>query len=157
PRHWRQSRASAVFDERDAEHQQNLAAKKQLADEAEKLLPITDLAATRDALRSIQDRWAQIGHVPRADKAGIERRLQQVEKALRSAEDTRWKRTNPEARARASATVDQLTVSIAKLEKERDAASAAGKQRDVEKAEAAISARREWLAQAESTLAEFSE
>ncbi len=148
---------SAVFDERDAEHQQNLAKKKQLADEAEKLLPITDLAATRDALRSIQDRWAQIGHVPRADKADIERRLQQVEKALRSAEDTRWKRTNPEARARASATVDQLTVSIAKLEKERDAASAAGKQRDVEKAEAAISARREWLAQAESTLAEFSE
>lgn len=148
---------SAVFDERDAEHQQNLAKKKQLADEAEKLLPVTDLAATRESLRSIQDRWAQIGHVPRADKASIERRLQQVEQALRSAEDTRWKRTNPEAHARASATVDQLTVSIAKLEKERDAASAAGDQRDVEKAEAAITARREWLEQAESTLAEFSE
>ena len=148
---------SAVFDERDAEHQQNLAKKKQLADEAEKLLPIKDLASTREALRSIQDRWAQIGHVPRADKAAIEKRLQQVEHALRSAEDTRWKRTNPEARARASATVDQLTVSIAKLEKEREAASAAGKERDVEKAETAIAARREWLAQAESTLAEFSE
>lgn len=148
---------SAVFDERDAEHQQNLAKKQQLADEAEKLLPISDLAATRVALRSIQDRWAQIGHVPRADKAGIEKRLQQVEQALRAAEDTRWKRTNPEARARASATVDQLTVSIAKLEKQRDAAAAAGKQRDVEKAETAIAARREWLAQAESTLAEFSE
>jgi hypothetical protein len=148
---------SAVFDERDAEQRQNLTQKQQLADEAEKLLPITDLAATREALRSIQDRWAQIGHVPRADKAGIEKRLQQVEQALRAAEDTRWKRTNPEARARASATVDQLTVSIAKLEKERDKAAAAGRQGDVEKTEAAIVARREWLAQAESTLAEFSE
>jgi hypothetical protein len=148
---------SAVFDERDAEQQQNLAKKQQLADEAEKLLPITDLAAARDALRSIQDRWAQIGHVPRADKAGIERRLQQVERALREADDARWKRTNPEARARAAATVDQLTASIAKLEKERDAAAASGKQRDVDDAEAAITARRAWLAQAESTLAEFSE
>ena len=115
-------------------------------------------AATRVALRSIQDRWAQIGHVPRADKAA-HREAAAAGRAgtSRSAEDTRWKRTNPEARARASATVDQLTVSIAKLEKQRDAAAAAGKQRDVEKAETAIAARREWLAQAESTLAEFSE
>ena len=71
---------------------------------------------------AIQDRWAEIGHVPRADKAGIERRLQQVEQALRAAEDARWKRTNPEARARAAATVEQLMTSISKLEKERDTA-----------------------------------
>ncbi len=148
---------SAVFDERDAEQQQNLAQKQQLADEAEKILPITDLASARDALRSIQDRWSQIGHVPRADKPAIERRLQQVEQALRAADDARWKRTNPEARARASATVEQLTASIAKLEKEREVAVTAGKQRDADEADAAIAARREWLAQAEATLAEFSE
>ncbi len=148
---------SAVFDERDAEQQQNLAKKQELADEAEKLLPISDLNAARTSLRSIQDRWAQIGHVPRADKPAIERRLQQVEQAMRSAEETKWKRSNPEARARAAATVEQLTASIAKLEKQRDAAAAAGKSGDVEKAEAAIAARREWLAQAEETLREFSD
>ncbi|MCZ3388559.1 MAG: DUF349 domain-containing protein [Actinomycetia bacterium] len=148
---------SAVFDERDAEQLQNLAKKKGLADEAEKLVPITDLNAARTSLRSIQDRWAQIGHVPRADKPAIERRLQQVEQALRSAEETKWKRSNPEARARAAAAVEQLTTSILKLEKQRDAGVAAGKSSDVEKAEAAIAARREWLVQAESTLNEFSE
>ena len=44
---------SAVFDERDAEQQQNLARpSRQLADEAETLLPVEDLAAARAALRS---------------------------------------------------------------------------------------------------------
>ncbi len=148
---------SAVFDERDAEQQQNLAKKQALADEAEKLLPVEDLGATRTSLRAIQDRWAEIGHVPRADKPAIEKRLQQVEQAVRAAEETRWKRSNPEARARAAATVDQLTASIAKLRRQRDAAVAAGKQRDVEEADAAIAAREEWLAQAESTLREFSD
>jgi hypothetical protein len=147
---------SAVFDERDAEQQQNLAKKQALADEAERLVPVKDLEAARSALRSIQDRWAQIGHVPRADKSTIERRLQQVEQAVREAENARWKRTNPEARARAAATVEQLTASIAKLEKQRDAAAAAGKTSEVDKAEAAIAARREWLVQAQSALEEFS-
>ncbi|MCZ3387098.1 MAG: DUF349 domain-containing protein [Actinomycetia bacterium] len=148
---------STVFDERDAEQQANFTKKQQLAEEAEALVPISDLNAARTALRSIQDRWAEIGHVPRAEKASIERRLQQVEQALRGAEETRWKRSNPEARARASATVEQLTTSIAKLEKQRTAAAAAGKSTDVEKSEAAIAARREWLEQAQNTLQEFSD
>ncbi len=148
---------SAVFDVRDAEQQQNLAKKQALADEAEKLLPIGDLNAARTSLRSIQDRWAQIDHVPRADKPAIERRLQQVEQAVRAAEETKWKRSNPEARARAAATVEQLTASIAKLEKAREAAATAGKLGDVEKAEEAIAARKEWLVQAEDTLREFSD
>ena len=147
---------SAVYGERDAEQQQNLAAKQKLADEAERLLPVTDLDAARSSLRSIQDRWADIGHVPRADKQAVERRLQQVEQALRKADDARWQRTNPEGKARAEATITQLTSSIAKLEAEREKASAAGKTADVEKADAALEARRQWLAQAEAALQEFS-
>lgn len=151
------SARSAVLDERDAEQQQNLAKKLVLAEEAEKLLPVKDLNAARSSLRGIQDRWAEIGHVPRADKPAVEKRLHHVEQAVRSAEETRWKRSNPEARARAAATVEQLTASIAKLHKQREAALAAGKRRDVEEAEAAIAAREEWLVQAESTLEEFSD
>jgi hypothetical protein len=147
---------SAVFDERDAEQQQNLEAKQKLADEAEALLPVKDLSAARSALRSIQDRWAGIGHVPRADKQAIERRLQQVELAVRKAEDARWQQSNPEARARAEATIAQLTSSIAKLEAEREKAEAAGRTSDIEKADAALEARRQWLAQAQSSLQEFS-
>ena len=147
---------SAVLDERDAEHQKNLEAKQKLADEAEALLPVKDLGAARTALRSIQDRWADIGHVPRADKQAIERRLQAVESEVRRAEDARWKQTNPEAKARAEATIDQLTSSIAKLEADREKAAAAGRTADIEKADAAIEARRQWLTQAEKALAEFS-
>jgi hypothetical protein len=150
------SARSAVYDERDADQKHNLEAKQKLADEAEALLPVKDLEATRTTLRSIQDRWAEIGHVPRADKQAIERRLHLVEQAVRKAEDSRWQRTNPEARARAQATIAQLTTSIAKLEAERDKATAAGRASDVDKAEAALEARRQWLAQAESALEEFS-
>lgn len=146
---------SEVFSERDAEQQQNLQAKQQLAEEAERLLPVKDLDAARSSLRSIQDRWAQIGHVPRADRPAVERRLQQVEQAVRQAEETRWKRTNPEARARASATADQLTASIAKLEKQLAAARASGDSRTEDEVQAALTARREWLEQAQATLEEF--
>jgi hypothetical protein len=149
------SARAEVFSERDAEQQQNLQAKQQLADEAERLLPVKDLDAARSSLRSIQDRWAQIGHVPRADRPAVERRLQQVEQAVRQAEETRWKRTNPEARARASATADQLTASIAKLEKQLAAAQASGDSRAADEAQAALTARREWLEQAQATLEEF--
>jgi hypothetical protein len=147
---------SAVYDERDADQKQNLEAKQKLADEAEALVPVKDLEAARTTLRSIQDRWADVGHVPRADKQAIERRLHLVEQAVRKAEDARWQQTNPEARARAQATIAQLTSSIAKLEAERETALTAGRAADVEKADAALDARRQWLAQAESALEEFS-
>ena len=150
------SARSEVYGERDAEQKKNLEAKQKLADEAEKLLPVKDLEAARTSLRSIQDRWADIGHVPRDQKAGIERRLQQVEQALRKADDARWQQTNPEGRARAQATIDQLTSSIAKLEAEREKAVTAGRTADIEKADAALDARRQWLQQAESALKEFS-
>ena len=45
---------------------------------------------------------------------------------------------------------------IAKLERQAAAAQAAGKNREVEQAQAAIAARQEWLAEAERALAEFS-
>lgn len=147
---------SAAFSERDAELGDNLAAKLQLLAQAEQLLPVTDAAVARSQLRTIQDKWSAIGHVPRADKERVEKRLQAVEQAIRSHEDARWQRSNPEARARATATVEQLTKSLAKLEKERAAAQQAGNDQAAGKATEAIEARREWLAQAEQSLAEFS-
>jgi hypothetical protein len=146
---------TAAFAERDAHLTENLTAKLALVEQAEALLPPTDLPAARAGLRAIQDKWAGIGHVPRGDRDRVEKRLQRVEQTLREAEESRWRRTNPEARARASATVDQLTKSIAKLEKERAAAEQSGNAGAVAKADEAIAARREWLTQAEQTVAEF--
>ncbi|HVQ87367.1 MAG TPA: DUF349 domain-containing protein [Actinomycetes bacterium] len=147
---------SAAFTERDAGLADNLAAKLALATEAEKLLPVQDPAAARAALRKIQDKWAEIGHVPRSDRDAIEKRLQAVEQAVRDTEETRWRRSNPEARARATATLEQLTKSIGKLEKQLSAAQEKGDTSGAKKTQEAIDARREWMAQAEQSLAEFS-
>jgi hypothetical protein len=146
---------NADLDQRDAGFRENQTRKEELLAEAQKLLPVTDLGAARRALRGIQARWEEIGPVPRETKPRLEGALRDVERAVAEAEQAEWKRTNPEARARAEATVRQLEASIAKFEKELDKARTAGQQRKVDDAEAALTARREWLAQARAALDEF--
>ena len=146
---------TAALSEREEAYQGNLAAKEAILNEAEALLPITDWKTARAALRGFQDRWEAAGRVPREAVRSLEARLRKVEDAVRAAEQSEWQRTNPEARARAQATVEQLQGSIADLEKRLAAASAAGKEREVSETEAALEARRAWLAEAEKALADF--
>ncbi|HZB30999.1 MAG TPA: DUF349 domain-containing protein, partial [Streptosporangiaceae bacterium] len=75
---------------------------------------------------------------------------------VRQAEEAEWRRTNPEARARAEATVAQLRTSIEQLQQRLDKARSAGRDKDAKDAEEALAARRAWLEEAERTLAEFS-
>lgn len=150
------SARSATFDARDAGQADNLKAKQALADEADELLPVGDLASAKAALRSIQERWEKVGHVPRTDKERVESRLRRVEQAVRDAEDRKWKRTNPEARARAEATIEQLNEVIAKLEKQLAAANAAGDAAKITAATEGLEARQAWLAEAQRALEEFS-
>jgi Domain of Unknown Function (DUF349) len=147
---------SEVFAARDAGLSENLEKKRVLVTEAEALLPVTDQKSARAALRSIHERWEAVGHVPRADRDAIEGRLKKVDDAVRGAEEAEWARSNPEARARAEATVSQLRTSIANLEAEAEKARAAGQDKKVTDAESAIEARRGWLVEAEKTLTEFS-
>ncbi|HTY72789.1 MAG TPA: DUF349 domain-containing protein [Actinomycetes bacterium] len=146
---------SAALAEREADLSDNLAAKEALATEAEKLVPVGDLATTKATLRDIQERWEKVGHVPRGDRERVEGRLRRVEQAVRDAEEARWRRSNPEARARAQATVEQLEAAIAKLQREESAAEAAGDDRAVTRARESIEARRLWLVEAERALADF--
>ncbi|MCA2188002.1 DUF349 domain-containing protein [Nonomuraea cavernae] len=153
--HFFQAR-SAVFAERDASLAANAEAKEQLLAEAEKILPVTDVRTARSALRHIVERWEAAGPVPREQRDRLEGGLRKVDDAVRKAEDNEWKRSNPEARARAQSTVDQLRTSIEQLEKRLAKAEAAGRAKDVKEAEEALTARRSWLEEAERTLAEFS-
>ena len=146
---------NADLDRRDAGFKENLARKEELLVEAKALLPVTDLKAAKSALRAVQERWEEVGPVPRDAKSRIEGQLRDVERAVADAEQAEWQRTNPEARARAEATVRQLEASLEKFETELNKAKAAGNARKAADAEAAISARREWLEQAQSALAEF--
>jgi len=147
---------SAAFSERDAEQRVHAEAKEKLLEEAERLLPVRDVRHTRQALRSVQERWESIGMVPRDARDRLEGRLRKVEEAVRSAEESEWRRTNPEARARAEATVGQLRTSIEQLEKRLAKAQTAGRDKDIREAQEALSARQAWLEEAERTLAEFS-
>lgn len=146
---------NADLDRRDAGFKENLTRKLEVLAEAQALLPVTDVKAAKAALRTLQERWEAIGPVPRDAKNRIEGQLHEVERAVADAEQAEWQRTNPEARARAEATVRQLEVSIEKFETELGKAQAAGNARKAADAEAAIAARREWLEQAQAALAEF--
>lgn len=149
------SARSADQEKRDVEMKGNLEVKEKLLEQAEALLPVTDWRAARDALRSIQDRWEGAGYVPRDSMRSVEGRLRKVEDAVRDAEESEWQSTNPEARARAEATVNQLRSSIADLGQKAEKAKASGNDRKLREAEEAIAARREWLEQAEKALDEF--
>ncbi len=146
---------SAVASSKDSELRGNLQVKERLLADAERLLPVKDVAAARSALRDIQERWEGAGKVPRADLSRIEGRLRRVEQSIREAEQERWARSNPEARARAEAVVSQLEQAISGLRANLEVARAAGDQRRAEDAEQALAAREEWLAQARQSLAEF--
>ncbi|GAA4575414.1 DUF349 domain-containing protein [Planotetraspora kaengkrachanensis] len=147
---------SAVFAERDASFAANAEIKETLLVEAERLLPVTDSRAARSAFRSLLERWEAAGPVPREMRDKLEGGLRRVEDAVRKAEENEWKRSNPEARARAQDTVNQLRRSIEQLEARLSKARAGGRDKDVKEAEEALAARRSWLEEAERTLAEFS-
>lgn len=140
----------------DAEFAENATKKEALLAEAEALVPVTDLATAKAAFRDIADRWDQAGKVPRERIKDLEGRMRKVEQAIRGVEDDAWRRSNPEARARAADTVAQLEASIAGLASSRDKALAAGNQKKADEAVAAIEARESWLTEARKALEEFS-
>jgi hypothetical protein len=147
---------SGVLDAKDRELREHVVVKEQLLAEAEKLIPATDARAARAQLRGILERWERAGAVPRDAQERLEGGLRKVEETLRKAEDSRWRRTNPEALSRARGTVEQIRSAITQLEGQLAKAEASGDERAQQQAKEAIAARRSWLAEAERTLAELS-
>ncbi|MCF3119370.1 DUF349 domain-containing protein [Streptomyces arenae] len=146
---------SAVFAERDAEQGENLKLKEELAAEAEKLVPVTDLKAARAAFRGINERWEAIGHVPRDARPKVEGRMHAVERALQESEEAEWRRTNPEARARAEGLTGQLQAAVDKLRGQIETARAAGNTSKADKLQKELDGRQALLDQALKGLHEF--
>ena len=145
----------SAFAERDAEQTENLKLKEELAGEAEKTLPVTDLKAARAAFRSVNERWEAIGHVPRDARPKVEGRMHAVERAIQEAEETEWRRTNPEARARAEGLTGQLQAAVDKLRGQIDQARAQGNNAKADKLERELEGRQALLDQALKGLQEF--
>jgi hypothetical protein len=136
---------SAIVAHDEAEYDDNLVAKLALLDEAEAILTITDRTAARDALISVQQRFDEIGRVPRDQVRPVEDRLRKVENHVRKLDDDFWQKNNPEKKARSEGLAGQLQSAIAKLEAELEAAEASGDKRAVKDAQEALAARRIWL------------
>ncbi|WP_103351557.1 DUF349 domain-containing protein [Amycolatopsis sp. CA-128772] len=144
------ARRSAVFSERDAEFGANAARKEELLIEAEKIDAAANLEAAKSALRRIQEQWDEIGKVPRERIRELDGRLKAVQDAVKTAEDSRWRRTDPEAQARAA----QFRERVAQFESQAEKARAAGDERRAKKADEQAAQWREWLQAAEAAVAD---
>jgi Domain of Unknown Function (DUF349) len=145
-----------ALSEKEAELSEHAVAKEALLEQAQSLLPVTDIRSARAALRGLQEKWEQIGGVPRDSRDQLEGGLRKVEEAVRKAEDNQWRKSNPEAIARAEGTVTQLRSAISGLEHQLAKARDKGDAKAERNAQEALDARRSWLEEAERTLAEFS-
>ena len=145
----------ATLSEQNTEFRINAQAKEKLLVEAEALLPIGDPRAARASYRDILQRWSAIGRVPREAMRSLESRLRAVDNAIKAAEDDRWQRSNPEAKARAADTAAKLEAQIAALEARAAQAEARGDHRAASEAAASAATYREWLAQAQRTASDL--
>ena len=133
----------------------NQAKKEDLANQAEALLPITNLPNAKKSLRDIQDKWEKAGMVPRAVKDKLENRLKAVEKVIRAAADEDSRKSDPVAKKRAQEAVDKLNEAISGYLKQADKFDKAGNATKAAEARAAAEARKLWLMEAEKSLSEF--
>jgi hypothetical protein len=145
----------AALVQQDSAFKGNLEAKEALLAEGEQLLPITDLAAAKAAYRDLLHRWAAIGKVPRESIRPLENRLRAIETAIKMAEDERWRRNNPETRARAEDTAAKLEAQIEALEQRAANAEARGDHRAAREAANSAATYREWLTQAQRAASDY--
>ena len=136
----------AASAERDAEFEANATAKEELLAAYEgRIDPAAGLESARSALRELQSRWEEIGKVPREKMARLEGRIRDLEKRVADAADTEWRRTDPEAKARAKQFWDR----VHDFEDQAAKAEAAGRSRDAEAARAQAAQWTQWAEAAE--------
>jgi Domain of Unknown Function (DUF349) len=140
----------------EAEQAANAEVKEKLLVEAEALVPVSDLETAKRTFRDIAERWDAAGKVPRDRMRELEGRIRAVEQAIRSVEDEKWRRSDPEKSARADDMVSKLEAAIAKVEKDLDAARAAGNNKLVTELEADLASRQSFLDMARRVSADYS-
>ena len=145
--------ANAKLDE---EFAANATVKEELLVEAETLVPVTDLDAAKRRFRDIADRWDAAGKVPRDRMKELEGRIRKVEQAIRSVEDQKWQKTDPEKTARADDMISKLESAIADIETDLETAREKGDTKAIRRLEENLTSRRAFLDMAQRTAADFS-
>ena len=141
----------------NVEYQANLQVKEELLTQAQALLPVTDIEATKAALRAIQDKWEAAGKVPRGDLERLrEGHAPGGADGPRGGREALGQPQPRGGRPGAEVLVDQLESAVEDLRADLAAAEASGNERRTADARAALEAREQWLAQARAGLQEFS-
>lgn len=131
--------------EMDKEFSENLARKLELLEEAEKLLPVSDIQYAKEQIRLIGEKWDAIGKVPRSDIARTEGRMREIERSIRDAENKKWEMHDPEKEKRSSGMAAQLESLIAELEEQIAEDKQKGDAKMLKEHEEALAARKAWL------------
>ena len=114
---------NAVNAERDREFEANAEAKDALIAEYDSLIdPAKGLGAAKAKLRELQDKWDEIGFVPRGRVREFEDKIGNIEKRVSEAEDSRWRKTDPAQQDK----VNQFQVKADDFIKQAEAAEAKG-------------------------------
>ncbi|WP_270258988.1 DUF349 domain-containing protein [Kocuria marina] len=149
------SARTAANERIDQEYAGNLTVKEQLLVEAKQILPVKDLDAAKKQLASVQQRWEEAGKVPRAHMRRVENELRAVEDAVKKAEDDRWRRTDPETKARSNSMLSQLENKIADQRAALEAARAGGNTKKAASLEKDLATSEQWLATLQASASEL--
>ncbi|OAA17895.1 hypothetical protein CAFEA_06770 [Corynebacterium afermentans subsp. afermentans] len=114
---------NAINAERDRKFEANAEAKNALIAEYDSLIdPAKGLGAAKAKLRELQDKWDEIGFVPRGRVREFEDKIGRIEQRVSEAEDSRWRKTDPAQQDK----VNQFQVKADDFTKQAEAAEAKG-------------------------------
>ena len=97
--------------------------------EAQSILPVTDIDAAKASLRTIQEKWDAAARSPSPTSTGWRRALRRIESAVREADDKRWSQTTGLAAPGLQRVVDRLEASVASLREDLAGAEASGNEK----------------------------
>ncbi|MFT4201646.1 DUF349 domain-containing protein [Gordonia sp. (in: high G+C Gram-positive bacteria)] len=142
---------NAEASQRDEEFAANGEAKAKLLDAAEKSIdPTSDLDGAKRSFRQLQQKWDEIGKVPRDQMGKLDGRLRALERKIREVEDEKWNREDPEVAARAA----QFAEKVATLEEQARKAEERGKTADAKKLREQAKQWQEWADAAKTAVSD---
>ncbi len=137
----------AVNNERDQEFAEK-AKDALIAEYDSQIDPAKNVEAAKAKLRELQDKWEEIGFVPRDQVRQYEDKIAALEKRVADAEESNWRRTDPEVQAR----VDQFKAKVDEFNAQAEAAQAKGKTAAAEKLREQAAQWAEWAKTAEAAV-----
>lgn len=147
---------NADLEKRGETMQGNLLKREALLARFEALLPVEDHQSARKNFRDLDDQWRKIGMTDRKKRDAMEARIKEVHEAIREAEASHARKSDPTAKARANDVISGLQSAIANYEAQAEKAAKAGNEKRAGELREAAAARKIWLAEAEKGFADFS-